>query len=209
MNDTCSGGSAPNTGNIDGLTISSGASSRTAEAPAKADRACKRGVYLGRNRQKPGRDEVSHMAAKDRISKVGEAARAAQRSRYLQRLLEDEDLRGNLITAYGAARSAYGRMANGKPATQALFEDRKLQRELKEAASAIREASAALREPPKRRRGGASRALLVLIVAGVLAIALTPSLRSKVLDLLFGAEEQVDYNSSTPRAQATPAGATA
>ena len=149
------------------------------------------------------------MAAKDRISKVGEAARAAQRSRYLQRLLEDEDLRGNLITAYGAARSAYGRMANGKPATQALFEDRKLQRELKEAASAIREASAALREPPKRRRGGASRALLVLIVAGVLAIALTPSLRSKVLDLLFGAEEQVDYNSSTPRAQATPAGATA
>jgi hypothetical protein len=151
------------------------------------------------------------MAAKDRISKVGEAARAAQRSRYVQRLLEDEDLRGNLITAYGAARSAYGRMANGKPATQALFEDRKLQRELKEAANAIRDASAALREPRKRRRGGggASRALLLLIVAGVLAIALTPSLRSKVLDLLFGAEEQFDYNSSTPSAQATPAGAAA
>jgi hypothetical protein len=151
------------------------------------------------------------MAAKERISKVGEAARAAQRSRYVQRLLEDEDLRGNLITAYGAARSAYGRMANGKPATQALFEDRKLQRELKEAANAIRDASAALREPRKRRRGGggASRALLLLIVAGVLAIALTPSLRSKVLDLLFGAEEQFDYNSSTPSAQATPAGAAA
>ena len=166
---------------------------------------------MGANRQKPGRDEVSHMAAKDRISKVGEAARAAQRSRYVQRLLEDEDLRGNLITAYGAARSAYGRMANGKPATQTLFEDRKLQRELKEAANAIRDASAALREPRKRRRGGggASRALLLLIVAGVLAIALTPSLRSKVLDLLFGAEEQFDYNSSTPSAQATPAGAAA
>jgi hypothetical protein len=151
------------------------------------------------------------MAAKERISKVGEAARAAQRSRYVQRLLEDEDLRGNLITAYGAARSAYGRMANGKPATEALFEDRKLQRELKEAANAIRDASAALREPRKRRRGGggASRALLLLIVAGVLAIALTPSLRSKVLDLLFGAEEQFDYNSSTPSAQATPAGAAA
>jgi hypothetical protein len=151
------------------------------------------------------------MAAKDRISKVGEAARSAQRSRYVQRLLEDEDLRGNLITAYGAARSAYGRMANGKPATQAVFEDRKLQRELKEAANAIRDASAALREPRKRRRGGggASRALLLLIVGGVLAIALTPSLRSKVLDLLFGAEEQFDYNSSTPSSQATPAGAAA
>ncbi len=149
------------------------------------------------------------MAAKDRISKVGEAARSAQRSRYVQRLLEDEDLRGSLMTAYGAARSAYGRMSNGKPATQAVFEDRKLQRELKEAANAIREASNALRQPPKRRRGGASRGLMVLIVAGVLAVALTPSLRSKVLDLLFGAEEQFDYNSSQPSAQATPAGAAA
>jgi hypothetical protein len=149
------------------------------------------------------------MAAKDRINKVGEAARAAQRSRYMQRLLEDEDLRGTLITAYGAARSAYGRMSNGKPATQALFEDRKLQRELKEAASAIRDASNALREPAKRRRRGAPRGLLLLIVAGVLAVALTPSLRSKVLDLLFGAEEQFDHNSSTPSAQATPAGAAA
>ena len=105
------------------------------------------------------------MAAKDRISKAGAAARAAQRSRYVQRLLEDEDLRGSLITAYGAARSAYGRMSNGKPATQALFEDRKLQRELKEAANAIREASNALRQPPRRRRRGARRGLLLLIAA--------------------------------------------
>ncbi|MEA2224859.1 MAG: hypothetical protein QOE67_141, partial [Solirubrobacteraceae bacterium] len=51
------------------------------------------------------------MAAKDRINKAGEAARAAQRNQYLQRLLADEDLRSSLITAYGAARSAYGRMS--------------------------------------------------------------------------------------------------
>jgi len=149
------------------------------------------------------------MAAKDRIGKVGAAARAAQRSRYVQRLLEDEALRGSLITAYGAARSAYGRMSNGKPATQALFEDRKLQRELKEAANAIRDASNALRQPPRRRRSGARRGFMVLIVAGALAIAVTPSLRAKVLDMLFGSEEQFDYNSSTPSAQTTPAGAAA
>ena len=149
------------------------------------------------------------MAAKDRIGKVGAAARAAQRSRYLQRLVEDAELRASLITAYGAARSAYGRMSNGKPATQALFEDRKLQRELKEAANAIRDASNALRQPPRRRRSRARRGLMVLIVASTLAIALTPSLREKVLDLLFGSEEQFDYNSSTPSAQATPAGAAA
>src|SRR5258708_5365015 len=111
------------------------------------------------------------MAAKDRINKAGEAARAAQRNRYLQRLFEDEELRGTLLTAYGAARSAYGRMSNGKPATQALFEDRKLQRELKEAANALRDASSSLREAPKRgrRRGGLGRSLLLLVIAGALA----------------------------------------
>ena len=146
------------------------------------------------------------MAAKDRINKAGEAARAAQRNRYLQRLVEDEDLRGSLVTAYGAARSAYGRMSNGKPPTQALFEDKKLQRELKEAAEALREASSSLREKRKpRRTGGFGRSLLLLTVAGVLAIALSEGLRSKVLDLLFGAEEEFDYSSTTAPAEPTPA----
>jgi hypothetical protein len=146
------------------------------------------------------------MAAKDRISKAGEAARAAQRNRYLQRLVEDEELRATLMTAYGAARNAYGRMSNGKPATRALFEDRKLQRELREAASALRDASSALREPQKRRRrGGIGRTLLLLVVAGLLAIALSEGLRSKVLDLLFGAEEEFDYSSAASPPQPAPA----
>jgi hypothetical protein len=151
------------------------------------------------------------MAAKDRINKAGEAARAAQRNQYLQRLLADEELRGSLVTAYGAARSAYGRMTNGKPATQALFEDRKLQKELKEAATALRDASGSLREPPKRRRsgGGFGRTLLLLGVAGVLAVALSEGLRSKVLDLLFGAEEEFDYSSTTAPAEPAPAAAPA
>ncbi len=153
------------------------------------------------------------MAAKDRISRASEAARAAQQNRYLQRLIEDEELRGSLFTAYGAARSAYGRMSNGKPATQALFEDRKLQRELKQAAYALRDASSALREPPKRRRrGGFGRTLLLLGIAGVLAIALSEGLRSKVLDMMFGSEQEFDYSSTNSSAEAAftepaPAGA--
>jgi hypothetical protein len=151
------------------------------------------------------------MAAKDRIGKASDAARAAQRNRYIKRLIEDEDLRGSLFAAYGAARSAYGRMSNGKPATQALFEDKKLQRELKEAVNALRDASSVLREPPKRRRrrGGLGRSLLLLMVAGVLAMALSESLRSKVLDLLFGAEEEFDYSSNNGHAEPAPVGASA
>src|ERR1700730_9843322 len=115
------------------------------------------------------------MEAKDRISQAGEAARAAQRNRYLQRLVQDEELRGSLLAAYGSARSAYGRMTNGKPATQALFEDRKLQEELKQAIGSLRDATSSLREPPgkaSRRRGGLGRSLLVLTIGAVLAVAL-------------------------------------
>ena len=112
---------------------------------------------------------------------------------------------------YGAARSAYGRMSNGKPATQALFEDRKLQRELKEAANALRDAGSSLREPPKsaRRRRGFGRSLLLLGIGGVLAIALSESLRTKVLDLMFGAEEDFDYSSTTAPETPAPAASVA
>jgi hypothetical protein len=146
------------------------------------------------------------MAAKDSIGKASAAARAAQRNQYVKRILEDEELRANLLAAYAAARSAYGRVGNGKPPTKALFEDRKLQRELLEAAVALREASGALKEPPRRRRkrGGLGRTLLLALVAGVLALTLSESLRSKVLDMLFGAEEEFDYSSTTMPAQEAP-----
>jgi anti-sigma factor RsiW len=147
------------------------------------------------------------MAGKDGIGRASEAARAARRNRYVQRLIEDEDLRQNILAAYAAARSAYGRMHNGKPATKALFEDRKLQRELSEAARALRDASATLTEKPKRRRrkGGAGKTVLLLLAAGVLALILSEGLRSKVLDLLFGAEEEFDYSSTTAPQQPAPA----
>jgi hypothetical protein len=145
------------------------------------------------------------MAAKDRLSKAEEAAKAAQKNPYLQRLIEDDELRSSLLAAYGAARNAYGRMSNGKPPAKALMEDRKLQNELKNAAGALRDASSSLREPPKRarRKGGIGRTLLLITVGGVAAMALSEGLRSKVLDLLFGAEEEFDYSSTT--APATPA----
>lgn len=152
------------------------------------------------------------MAAKDSIGKAGEAARAARRNKYLERLLEDEELRGSLLAAYGAARSAYGRMNNGKPASKALFEDKKLQRELREAANALRDASSALKDGPKRRRrrrGGLGRSLLLLTIAAGLALVLSESLRSKVLDLMFGAEEEFDYSSTTTPAEPAPAGVSA
>lgn len=145
------------------------------------------------------------MAAKDRIGKASETLRDNE---YIRRLIEDDELRDSLVAAYGAARSAYGRVSNGKPLTKALMEDRKLKRELAEAAGALRDASMSLKEgsrKQRRRKGGAGRALLVLVVGAALALALSEDVRSKVLDLLFGAEEEFDYSSTTMPAAAAPA----
>ncbi len=144
------------------------------------------------------------MAAKGKLSKAEQAAKAAQNNQYLQRLVEDEDLRASLLSAYGAARNAYGRLNNGAAPHKALLEDRKLQGELKSAVGALRDASGSLREAAKKRRkGGIGRTLMLLTIGGALAIGLSEGLRSKILDALFGAEEEFDYSSTT--APATPA----
>ena len=149
------------------------------------------------------------MAARNRSGKSGEAAWRAQGERYVQRLLEDEALRSNLLGAYASARSAYGRLSNGKAPTQALLKDPKLQRELLDAANALRSASGALggdAPAPKRRRRRARRPLMLAIVGAALAVALSSDLRSKILDLLFGAEEAFDYESTTAPPTPAPAG---
>ena len=136
------------------------------------------------------------------------AGKAARDNPYVQRLVEDEELRDNLRTAYESARKAYSRMANGKGPAKALFDDKKTQRELKEAASSLRDAADALRGGRKRksRRGGK---LLLLLVGAGLALALSEGLRKKVLDALFGAEEEFDYQSTTTPSTppASPVGA--
>jgi len=128
----------------------------------------------------------------------------------VQRLLEDEGLRSNMMGAYSSARSAYGRLGNGKGPTHALFQDPKLQRELIDAANALRSAGSALGPdapaPGRRRRRRRGRPLMLAIVGAALALALSSELRGKVLDLLFGAEEEFDYTSTTAPAAPAPAG---
>ena len=144
------------------------------------------------------------MAAKGKAAKAAGAAGAVKSSPYVQRVIEDEDLRDNVRVAFEAARDAYGRLSNGKGPAKAMMDDKKLHKDLKEAAEALREAGSALREGPKKRKGGLGRKLLVLIVGAGIALAVSSDLRNKVLDALFGAEEEFDYTSTTSPAQSTP-----
>jgi len=152
------------------------------------------------------------MAAKKKAAKAGAAAMAVKNSPYIQRIAEDEELRANLWQAYESARSAANRFSNGKSPTKAVFDDKKLQKDVREAAESLRDASVALREGPKRkRRGGVGKVLLLGLVGAGLALALSEGLRKKVLDTLFGAEEEFEYSSTTTASSpssAQPAGTT-
>jgi hypothetical protein len=148
------------------------------------------------------------MAKKAKAAKAGGAAAVGKAGPYVQRLVQDDELRENLRTAFESGRVAYGRLSNGKHPATALLDDKKLRRELQNAATSLKEASDALREGPKRRRkggGGLGKLLVVSIVGAGLAIALSEGLRNKVLDALFGAEEEFDYQSTTTPAPPPPA----
>ena len=153
------------------------------------------------------------MAAKDKAAKAAAAAQTAKDNPYLQRIIQDEDLRDNMVVAVEAAKNAYNRLNKGKAPAKNLIDDKKLHADVKRSADALREATAALRDAPKhstpkkKRKGGLGRILLVALFGGAVAIAVSEGLRNKVLDALFGAEEEFDYTSNTT--PATPAAAPA
>ena len=97
------------------------------------------------------------MAAKNKAAKAGAAAVAVKNSPYVKALAEDEELRANLYGAYESARGAVGRLQNGKHPTKQVFDDKKLQKDVKAAAESFKEAAVALREAPEGRRSGAGR----------------------------------------------------
>jgi adenylosuccinate synthase len=139
------------------------------------------------------------------------AGKAARSNPYVQRLVDDDQLRENLRTAYESARKAYERMSNGRGPAKALMDDKKTQKELKEAASSLREAADSLRGAKKKKKKGRRRGRILLLVVGAgAALALSEGLRKKVLDALFGAEEEFEYSSTTTSSgsSAQPAGAT-
>ena len=137
-------------------------------------------------------------SARKGAAKAGKAARAAGTNPYIQRLVQDAALREEIREALDLTRSAYGRLANGKTPAKALMEDKKLQRDLRDAATTLRDIGITLREGPKRKRKRRlGRMILVTVVGAGLALALSEGLRKKALDALFGAEEEFEYTSTT------------
>jgi hypothetical protein len=150
---------------------------------------------------------MARKKAKEKIEDVAEQAGYPEAKEYLQRLVEDSDLRANVGRAVDASRRATDRLGKARKPHK-LLDDKKLQGDIQEALDAFRSAATGVVEAPRkaakkgRRRG---RTLMILVLGGGLALVGSEGLRSKVLDTLFGAEEEFEYQPPPPPPEAPPA----
>ena len=135
--------------------------------------------------------------SKTKATQAADLYSTARENPYVQRLVEDEELRDSLKNAFEAAKGAYGRATSNGSAVKAVTSDKKVQRDLRTAAENLRDASEQLRAPKKRKKSRLGRIILLALVGAVVALILSEDARKTVLDALFGAEEEFEYTSTT------------
>ena len=135
--------------------------------------------------------------SKTTTARAGDLYETARENPYVQRLIEDEELRDSLKKAFDAARHAYSRASGNGGAVKAVTSDKKVQKDLRVAAESLRDASEALRAPRKKRKGKLGRLVLLALVGAGLALIFSEDARKTVLDALFGAEEEFEYTSTS------------
>ena len=147
--------------------------------------------------------------AKDIPSKAGQAYAAARENKYVQRLIEDEELRDSIAAAYFSGRKAYDRATSSRAgAVDSVANDKKVKRELKNATEALQDATERLRGP-KKKRHPFRNLLAVGLLTGGLVLIFSETARKTLLDTVFGAEEEFVYTSTTssegaPQTNGTP-----
>jgi hypothetical protein len=130
---------------------------------------------------------------------------------YVHRVIEDGALRDNVTNVVSSSRGAYDRLVSNGAPHKAVLEDDKLHQHVESVAASIRDIALALNEvdnkhnrPFKKKKRHGRKLLLVLIAAG-LALALSEGLRNKLLDALFGKEEEFQYTPPAPAPTEPPA----
>ena len=130
---------------------------------------------------------------KDRFYETADTVRP-----YVDRAINDEDLRDNLKEAFNAAREVYAELLGGRNLTATatrVATDKDIQDKLKEALDELR--TAADRVQGKKDHGGRNATLLIAGIAlGILFNPVTgPATRKWLADAVFGGD---DFTYETP-----------
>ncbi len=131
---------------------------------------------------------------------------------YLHRVIEDGQLRDNVANVIESGRGAYDRLGANGALHKTVLEDSRLHDAVQSAAGSVRDIALALNEvdakhgrafPAPKRKHRMLKLLLIVATIG-LVLALSESLRNKLLDLLFGSEEEFQYTPPAPQAPSEP-----
>ena len=146
----------------------------------------------------------------EKISEAADQAKHAKENPYLNKIVEDKELRENAVAALQSVKSAFDRAQEkgfDKPAD--LVNDKQLRKELKDAAKGFKQTKNEIKSAaePKKKRHPLRKLLVVGVIGAVVAIVVSEDARKAVLDTLFGAEEEFEYTSTTSSAPTSTNGA--
>ena len=119
----------------------------------------------------------------------------------VKRLIEDEQLRDAAGRAVESGRRVHERLRKARKPSK-LIDDPGLHADAAAAYEAIQTVAAgitgaaaeAARTTRTKRRGGLGRLIVVALIGTVAALVASEGLRSKLLDAMFGAEEEFEYS---------------
>ncbi len=131
---------------------------------------------------------------------------------YVRRVIEDGALRDNVYNVIESSKSAYERLGSNGAPHKAVLEDDKLHGHVQSAAGSVRDIALALNDvdtkhnlPFKKKKHTGRTLLLLVIISTIAALALSEGLRNKLLDALFGKEEEFQYTPPAPAPTEPPA----
>jgi phosphomevalonate kinase len=154
------------------------------------------------------------------VEKLEGAAALGDAKTVVKRLVDDAEAREVMGRAIEASQRVYDRAAKAAKKPEKALEDKKLHKEAAEAIAALRAAARHLKEEAEaqaqagaakagtsgkaKKRGGLGKLVLLAGAGGAVAMVASEGVRSKVLDALFGAEEEFEYTPPPPTASDAP-----